>query len=230
MNEFKDIPGYSYYSVDVKGNVKSNRRGRLLTPQKNKHGYMCVHLSIDGLDKLHTVHRAVALAWLPNPDNKPQVNHIDGDKTNNVLSNLEWCTASENIVHSVETGLQPIHDCDDHYAATFTDEQVHDICKLMQDGARNKDIAKTYNANIKTISNIRQGTRWKPITSQYDLNCARQVRMSPIVVKLICDAFSLGHSVQDLIDFKMFPDVKRVTLNYIHSRKYHTKISKDYQW
>ena len=82
------------------------RKGRILKQTLNNHGYPCVTIKyLDGHQKVVATHRLVALAFLPNPDNKPQINHIDGNKQNNNISNLEWCTASENLKHAFRTGL-----------------------------------------------------------------------------------------------------------------------------
>lgn len=97
----KDIDGYGgMYTVDQQGNIYSKYRGgRILAKLKGSNGYEMVHLSSNGSAKKVPVHRIVAQAFIPNPDNKPQVNHIDGDKSNNKVSNLEWATASENSGH-----------------------------------------------------------------------------------------------------------------------------------
>lgn len=82
------------------------RKGKILKQAINSHGYPCVTIKyLDGHQRVVGVHRLVALAFLPNPDNKPQINHIDGNKQNNHVSNLEWCTASENLKHAFRTGL-----------------------------------------------------------------------------------------------------------------------------
>lgn len=103
----RDVVGYEgLYSVDIFGNVyKTN--GKELTQSKNKFGYMFVSLTKDGKQKQHRIHRLVAQAFIPNPQHKEQVNHIDGDKTHNTVWNLEWCTCKENINHSIKTGLRP---------------------------------------------------------------------------------------------------------------------------
>lgn len=112
---WKDIQGYEgLYQVSNLGRVKSlarlDTRGqrvseKILKLGKHRAGYFRVNLYKNGKMKQYLVHRLVALAFIPNPENKEQVNHIDGNKQNNVIENLEWCTHSENIQHAYRTGL-----------------------------------------------------------------------------------------------------------------------------
>ena len=118
---WKDIEGYEgLYQVSTCGNIKSlakprkNGNGRcyiqkekLLKQSFTSTGYKKVELYKDGKRKSFKVHRLVAIAFIPNPDNKPEVNHIDGNKINNNIDNLEWVTSSENTIHAYETGLSP---------------------------------------------------------------------------------------------------------------------------
>lgn len=104
-NEEKWICGYEgKYSITTNGVVK--RYGEPIKQQRNKFGYMNVSLYKDKHNKQYKVHRLVAMSFIPNPDNKPQVNHIDGNKENNNVNNLEWCTCKENIKHSCDNGLR----------------------------------------------------------------------------------------------------------------------------
>ena len=93
---FKPIEGYSDYEVSTWGRVFSRRTGDFLVPQYNKKGYLRVDLRNENGRKHFKIHRLVAKAFIPNPDGKPQVNHIDGNKSNNSVTNLEWVTNKEN--------------------------------------------------------------------------------------------------------------------------------------
>ena len=118
-NGFYDIKGYEgYYQINRKGQVRSVDRyviskngsykvqkGCILNPA-NCNGYLCVHLmKRKSKQKLYNVHRLVATMFIPNPENKPTVNHIDGNKYNNCVENLEWATYSEQQIHAKLHGL-----------------------------------------------------------------------------------------------------------------------------
>lgn len=102
---WKEIPGYEcLYQVSNKGRVRGLVRNKILKQSKLTGGYLNVWLSKGGKVKIKRVHRLVALAFLPNPQNKEYVNHIDKDVTNNNVDNLEWVTQSENQKHSYMVG------------------------------------------------------------------------------------------------------------------------------
>lgn len=102
----REVTGYEgLYSVDIFGTVRNLLSGKIIEHYVNEYGYHNVYLYKDGEKKGKRVNRLVAMAFIPNPLGKPQVNHIDGNKDNNNVWNLEWVTNKENSVHAGKTGL-----------------------------------------------------------------------------------------------------------------------------
>jgi hypothetical protein len=116
MEEWKPIKDYeNLYEVSNLGRIKSLERislqkhllpEKILKTAKNKYGYLKVTLHKNYKQKVVNVHRIVAETFIPNPHNLPCVNHIDGNKENNCVDNLEWCTIQENNIHAFKTGLK----------------------------------------------------------------------------------------------------------------------------
>jgi|26BtaG_2_1085354.scaffolds.fasta_scaffold18218_3 hypothetical protein len=119
--EWRPVVGYEgYYEVSDMGRVRSidrvisrcdgtkeERRGKILSQFKDRYGYLGVSLNKNGKSKTFTTHRLVCESFLGSPvENSNQVNHMDGIKDNNRLSNLEWCTAEENTKHAIDFGIR----------------------------------------------------------------------------------------------------------------------------
>ena len=129
---WKDCVGYEgKYQVSNLGNVRSisNNKGtyqeRLLSQrQTTTSNYLYVNFTVKDVTKQHSVHRLVAKAFIPNPENKPFINHIDGNKYNNSVDNLEWCTQKENIQHAFKTGLAVARVGENQPMSKLTDEIV----------------------------------------------------------------------------------------------------------
>lgn len=107
MEQWKPVVGYDgIYEVSNIWNIKSSyRTKKILKNQKNKYWYMSIQLSLEWIQEQFTIHRIVAMAFIPNPENKRTINHINGIKTDNRVENLEWATDSENIQHAFKSWL-----------------------------------------------------------------------------------------------------------------------------
>lgn len=159
------IPGLPGYTINENGEVFSYKGkkadGHRMATVITNCGYVHITLVYEaGKSKPFLLHRLVALTFIPNTENKPQVNHIDGNKENNHYSNLEWCTRSENQLHAFESGLQDRIQGEDHASAKLTNQDAIDIINLMLNGSSNDDIANKYALHTRYVSLIRHKKRW----------------------------------------------------------------------
>ena len=143
----------SDYIITEQGDVVNKRTGRKLKPQPNGKGYLRVGIG----KKLMFVHRLVAEKYVPNPDGKPQVNHIDGDKTNNRAENLEWVSNSENRKHAVKNGYQ-VHGEQCPWAK-LTEADVSIIRSLPD--KTHTELAEQFGVSVSTIRDVRYFKTWK---------------------------------------------------------------------
>jgi DNA-binding XRE family transcriptional regulator len=162
---YLDIPGYEGYQVSNYGRVRNNRTGKILKPYLTR-GYLRVSLYNDLGRKCKLVHRLVAEAFLPNPDNKPAVNHVNGCKTDTNVCNLEWVSSSENMFHAHSNGLRPKINTqgEKNGFSKLTEVQVRQIKQLLAQGkSTQKTISSQFNISRETISSIKNGRRWKEV-------------------------------------------------------------------
>ena len=172
---WKDIPGFvGIYKVSSLCGLKSIPRhikykdgrsfftdGKRLSVWIGNHGYYCAALRKEGKTHRVLLHRLVAMAFIPNPENKRCINHIDGNKTNNSISNLEWCTHSENLFHGYKIGLTPKGE--DHHNSKLTDAQVLEIRGAIKMGITQRNLATEYRVCQKVIWSIATRKSWKHI-------------------------------------------------------------------
>lgn len=137
----RSIKDYEEYKITKDGTVYG-KYGKKLIGHIDRCGYHEVALSRNGRYKWHLTHRLVAEAYIPNPNNLPFVNHIDGNKLNNNVDNLEWCTRSENARHSFKCGLQ--NNVTNQYGnfRVLNSDQIERIYELHKLGYIDKIIAK----------------------------------------------------------------------------------------
>ena len=188
MEIWKDIEGYEgCYQVSNEGNLRSLDRvvkgknkinktlkGRSLKSTVTAYGYKAVVFRKNGKKENFRTHRLVAQSFLNNVEKKPLINHIDGDKTNNVVSNLEWCTDSENMKHAFATGLKEpsnpnkngLTQGSKHHNSKLVEKEVMFIRKnAKKSGGKfyNVELARGFNVSKVSIGLIVDGKTWKHV-------------------------------------------------------------------
>lgn len=175
--QWKVINGYENYEISNYGIIRNIRSGKILS-QSIRNNYKRVGLFLKPKQKSFDVHRLVAEHFLPEPSpelvlaasktklKKVLVNHIDGDKTNNRIDNLEWTTYSDNVKHSYFIG-RDLSNGEEHYNSKLTNDDVNKIRKMYKDsgGIRGiyTELANYYNVSQTTIKSIVDRTSWKHI-------------------------------------------------------------------
>lgn len=163
------VPGYEgLYSVSDHGRImgmpRKNHYGHVLATRVNCHGYEVACLCKNNIKKTFSVHRLVASVFCENPHGKPEINHKDGVKTNNVATNLEWVTKSENERHAYRVlGKQPTRywaGKPRRFARRFTDEQA---AAIRRDTRPSQIVAEEYGVSRTTIKNIRARKIYKDV-------------------------------------------------------------------
>lgn len=177
------VKGYkNYYKVSTHGRVKTVPRlvkcragkyrlcrRRFLSQTPDAFGYPCTTLSKNNIARGWKVHRLVAIAFIPNPKNKPAVNHKDGDRTNNHVENLEWATVKENWDHAVKNGLyDPL---DKNFAkgsrnahSTLTEKQVREIRRKWKHGIKIDVLEKEYPSKRANLYAIIRRASWRHVS------------------------------------------------------------------
>ena len=168
---WKEIKGYEgLYQVSNLGNIKHLKfkkknvltggfsliKERILKPVKHYNGYVYVDLHKNGSHKITAIHRIVALNFIDNINNKPQVNHFDGNKENNNVINLEWCTMSENMIHALNNGLS---------RTKLLPNDVIEIRKLLKTGLTQLKIADIFDVKRCVIADISSKRTWNHVNS-----------------------------------------------------------------
>lgn len=185
---WKDVVGFEgFYKVSENGDIlslarvdtyicrgnltKRNRSEKKLTHKVNDKGYATYHLrdASRDIEAWPTAHRLVATAFIPNPENKPQINHKDGNKLNNHYLNLEWCTAQENTQHAYDNGLAKsviykfTKRLEDSPQTKLKNVDIPVIKQLRLDGWTYDAIAKKFGVGLSSIFKICKGQSWKTL-------------------------------------------------------------------
>jgi len=224
--KIKTNSGEKELYVSRKGDIESN--GTLRKLVNNGGGYYKVIIRVKSERCSCFVHRLVAQAFIPNPDNLPEVNHIDGDKGNNCVSNLEWVTKTENIRHAFKTDLMDASkiSCERSSSTDKTNEEIHEICKDIQDGMKNSEICEKYDVPKQFVSKIKNRLTWKEVSKNYKWKKeAPNVLLTEEIVHEICKM--LEEKVTEKVISNRF-NISRGAVNGIKRGENWEEISKQY--
>lgn len=157
-----------YYMVSDLGRIKSVDRvdnsgwnhpikSQIMKQREDKDGYLTITYSINRIKNLGRCHVLVGLAFIPNPDSKPCINHKFGNKKDNRPSSLEWATYAENNQHAADTGLSHFHCGEDSHRAIL---KKHEALEIFHSTASTKELSKKFNISRATVRDIKRGVSW----------------------------------------------------------------------
>lgn len=174
VNDYRqiEIDGYKIpYIITCEGDVYNLKTKKKLSVFYNNSGYCVVDLKVNNSPKKHfLVHRLVATAFIPNPENKLEVNHINGDKKDNRVENLEWCTRKENIKHAIDSGLRLYKNGFENHSNKFSKSTIEEICRLLATHKyKYKEVANMCGVSKTTVQDISNGKRYADIGRKYGL-------------------------------------------------------------
>ena len=240
-----------YYLVSNYGRVFHRFENCYLKQYKSASGYLSVSLEIENGYKTVYVHRLVLKCHgdLNTPvkpiydlNIKLDVNHIDGNKENNDIKNLEWASRRENILHAYRTGLHPIG-VNSKLTKIKDEGIIHEICILIQNGYTNKDIVASFGGNvtISEVQDIRSGHGWKHISKNYDFHRRKGKLFTEKIVNDIClyfqnnkkpDTKSVNDHCKDAMNFYNYDCTPSTidSVRKIYNRKYYINISRNYNF
>lgn len=190
---WKPCPGLEdNYIVSNHGKIKSidrdivGRKGIVkgveLTQRPNHKGYLTVRVAINRKSEDRSVHRLTALAFIPNPNNLPQVNHKDGNKRNNCVSNLEWVSNSQNQLHAYKHGLQPSRAGENNSKAKVSYEDVTKFKTEYNSGRSIVILSEEMSIPLGILRNIIYGRTWKSHTMKILKRDDRSKTKKPILL------------------------------------------------
>lgn len=235
------------YLVSNFGRVYSNLSNKEIKLVESNNGYFRVNLRLDdGSARYFLIHRIVMIEF-HYIDNymEMQVNHEDGDKSNNIDDNLEWTTPSENIIHAYKTGLKVKEKGEDCSYATITNEQARKIAQLITEKKYSqKEIADIVGCPVHIVGNIATGSTWKFIYDEYNLelykNPARP-KMTDEQIELLCQYFETNnhlysiktdlyrHALNDLFGIE-YNQSMGATMSRIYNKQTRTDITNKYNF
>ncbi len=226
---FYKVPTFESIEVSEEGILRKISTGRVLKPYEDKDGYWRFKIwegsPVRGRNL--PLHRALALAFIPNPENKPQVNHKDSNRKNNNISNLEWVTAKENSIHASNYGF--LNKGVDNPNNVYKPEQIKEVCRLLEQGVNLPSIVKLTGVSKNCIFSVKSRECWLDISKKYSIPAVKN-KMSTDTAHKICKLLQEGKSTTQVASLLKDLGVTRGIALHIKNRKTFKQVSKDYNW
>jgi len=213
MEIWQDVVGWEgKYWVSSFGNIKNSKK--VLSKVKiSRDNYYKTILCSNNKRKAYSIHRLVAISFIPNPENKCCVNHKNGDKLDNRVENLEWVTLKENVKHALETGLSKIRGSDNKCSKL----KEEDVLKIFDSKEVGATLAVKFNISISTIRAIKTGRIWKHLTN-------KEFQPKKLDEKIVIEIFS---SSQERKTLSSIYNISRSVVDRIKNKQMYKKILKN---
>lgn len=215
------------YTIDTIGRVFSKISNKYLKPFISPSGYQLVDIHHNGRGHTLQLHRIVAGMFIPNPDNLPTVNHKDGDKSNNRVSNLEWMSITDNVRHAWDIGLAKPRYGIDNPSNVYTPEQIHEVCQyLMENALTDDEISRRCCVNKTLLRDIKYRGKWKHISRDYNIPYGRKgfKRLRNLFILMIHQ----GLTNQEIINELDLPDTGSMDEHLDYVREIYRNSLNDY--
>jgi hypothetical protein len=218
--KLKELPDYS---ITKCGRIFNDKTGNELKFSLNKDGYYVIVLRTpEGKRTCRRRARLLGQTFIPNPNNLPVINHIDHNRTNDSLDNLEWVTHRDNNLKSIE--LFP----EKHRGNADIDEQIaHKICQMIQDDYKNSDISETLNVPIDIVKHIRSGNTWKEVSKNYTMKRSRRGVPDETIIE-VCKLILKGLKNKEILSLNIHKDLTNPMIKSIRARNCHKHITYKY--
>lgn len=234
------------YKINRFGDVVNKYTNYKLSSRNKRNGYTTVGMRTDSnSDRNYLQHRLVAETFCYKPEGKNIVNHIDSVRDNNFWLNLEWCTQKENMLHARIYGNSKVRG-EDNGNSRFSNNEIHQICKMMEEGVQYKNILFTLGKedstkNLDILTKIKSKHIWKHISDLYNIQKPEyrttQIKYSVEELEQICQWISDGYSNREISNFlnidmsiKKESDKFYKFIQRIRYRQSFTDISNKYNW
>lgn len=224
------------YVVTKYGNIINVLTGKVLKQTLDSKGYPAVIIHHNKKQKCIRIHRELGIHFIPNPD--PDrfnvIKHIDGDKTNYDLGNLEWTDMKGNTEHALRTGLHVPLSLEDGGNSKYTNEQIENICKMMASGEYTiNEISTITGIPSGTVRYVKNGEAWTGISSKYDVsNCKKDVASKPSVseetIRYACELLQEGKT--KISDISKITGISTSMLSGMKNGNRYVRIASEYDF